>query len=52
MISSINMSSYLKIARLNSQIDNFISQALLIKSKLSSIPLMENGVGQLVNITA
>jgi hypothetical protein len=50
MIGSINFKLYQQIAQTTSRVNSFINEAMLLKSQLSMIPLMDSGVGEKVNI--
>lgn len=50
MLSGVNFALYQKIAQASSNIDRFIQEAMLMKSKLERFPLLEEGTGNHVNI--
>jgi hypothetical protein len=52
MLGSINWQAYQQIAQASSMVDRFIQEALVIKSHLGRMPLLEDGTGRYVNIIA
>lgn len=49
-IASLSISAYSAIARMSREADYVIQQALAIKSRVASMPLLDSGTGRMVNI--
>lgn len=47
-----NIAYYSQIAQANMYLTNVMNQAMLLKSKLGSMPLMEYGTSKIMNVMA
>jgi hypothetical protein len=51
-IASLSIAAYSSVARMSREADFIIQQALVLKSRVSSMPLMESGTGRMINLVA